>query len=243
MNTICLFFLSLFLLLPFTGGPGHASERVPITREREDLIDLIKNKYNQIKACDQALLKTDSSFIFAFIKKAEVLVEIAEEVYSLKQNRILLYRRAVENYNQVIRMLPSYTDILYERGKLLGFLGKFESAVQDFRMVIKNQPDLIFAHIWLGSSLYEDGSLDEALHIYENTIKAAPLLSAGYVGKGRVLLDKQRYEEAVTYFNRAIELDPEFKLAHELKTEAMEFIKLEMFIREMEENGFLESTQ
>ncbi len=68
----------------------------------------------------------------------------------------------------------------------------------------------------LGALLLEDGRIDEAQAAFEAIIAHAPKSAAGYVGYGDVRLRASDHEGAVAALEKAVRIDPTYKLARYL---------------------------
>jgi len=72
---------------------------------------------------------------------------------------------------------PSYSEALYQKGRLLFMQNEFENAIQILSNFIDKYPNSVFqsnAYFWIGESLYLLGKLDEALKVFKNIVQNYP---------------------------------------------------------------------
>ncbi len=102
----------------------------------------------------------------------------------------------------------------FRRG--LGFweLAMLREAVDEFKKVVEDDPDLVMGHICLGLSSAQLGKVEEAFRELKlvlaldqnNLIRALALNTLGII-----LTQKEDYSQAEHYFKRAVAEDPELK--------------------------------
>lgn len=102
----------------------------------------------------------------------------------------------------------------FRRG--LGFweLAMLKEAVEEFRKVVEDDPNLIMGHICLGLSSAQLGKVEEAFRELKlvlaldknNFIRALALNTLGII-----LTQKEDYRQAEHYFRKSVEEDPELK--------------------------------
>lgn len=104
----------------------------------------------------------------------------------------------------------------FRRG--LGFweLAMLKEAVDEFKKVVEDDPDLVVGHVCLGLSSAQLGKVEEAfrelrlvLALDQNKFIRALALNT----LGIILTEKEDYAQAEHYFERAIDEDPELKEA------------------------------
>jgi tetratricopeptide (TPR) repeat protein len=105
----------------------------------------------------------------------------------------------------------------FKRG--LGFmeLAMMDEAIQEFREVVHQEPDLLLAHVCLGVAYAERGMADEAmreLRLVQALTDDPQTRVIVHNALGNVYADKGEYEQAKNEFTKVIELDPDFTIAH-----------------------------
>jgi Flp pilus assembly protein TadD len=92
--------------------------------------------------------------------------------------------------------------------------GDFGEAERWFRSSIELEPTEAEARIFLGAMLARLGRLDEAEALHRRaTACLTGAVDEAYLNLGYVLRARGRYEEALECFERAMTLDPQYKLA------------------------------
>ena len=104
----------------------------------------------------------------------------------------------------------------FRRG--LGFLelAMMDEAIQEFKTVISQEPDLLLAHLCLGVAYAERGMGDEAmreLRLVQALTEDPQTNAIVHNALGNVYADREQYELALKEFCRVIDLDPEFAVA------------------------------
>ncbi|MCR3922536.1 MAG: tetratricopeptide repeat protein, partial [Firmicutes bacterium] len=104
----------------------------------------------------------------------------------------------------------------FRRG--LGFLelAMMDEAIQEFKEVVHQEPELLLAHLCLGVAYGERGMADEAmreLRLVQALTEEPQMRAIVHNALGNVYADKEEYELAKKEFNKVLELDPDFAIA------------------------------
>lgn len=116
--------------------------------------------------------------------------------------------RAIEDFNEAIRLYPDYGDAYYNRGRSYQELKKYKLAIKDFNAAIRVNPRDAAAfynrgliYIWTGKRARALADLDEAIRLKPDHDRA--LFVRGY------LLDARgEHDQAIEDFTKAISLGP-----------------------------------
>jgi len=105
----------------------------------------------------------------------------------------------------------------FRRG--LGFmeLAMMDEAIREFKEVIKEEPDLMLAHLFLGIAYAERGIFDEAmreLRLVQALNKDSKISAIIHNTMGNVYADREQYELAYNEFSKVLEIDPDFAVAY-----------------------------
>ena len=103
--------------------------------------------------------------------------------------------------------------------RALGFLelAMMDEAIQEFKQIIQQEPDLLLAHLCLGVAYAERGMADEAmreLRLVQALTEDKQTGAIVHNALGNIYADKGEYEFALAEFKKVIELDPDFAAAH-----------------------------
>jgi tetratricopeptide (TPR) repeat protein len=94
--------------------------------------------------------------------------------------------------------------------------GDFDEALKLYRQVTVRFLDFAPALYRLGDALLQAGAVDEAENVFRRLIALAPQEWRGFAGLGDVKLRQGNYAEAASHLERAIQIDPNAKVAHHL---------------------------
>ena len=105
----------------------------------------------------------------------------------------------------------------FRRG--LGFLelAMMDEAIQEFKAVINQDPDLLLPHLCLGVAYAERGMGEEAMRELRlvQAVTDDPKTSAiAHNALGNIYADREDYELALEEFTKVVESDPEFNVAY-----------------------------
>lgn len=132
--------------------------------------------------------------------------------------RAELYDDAIEYYQTAIKLNPdaAWTSIVcHALGALYGEVkGNFEAAEATFQaglVLDSSNYDLLLS---LGDLYFAKGDLDKSIKTYCDGITMDPNNFMGYAKAGLALWEKDYVEEALVSLHKAIELNPDFEVAH-----------------------------
>ena len=118
-------------------------------------------------------------------------------------------RGAQEQFEQVVRMSPTYARAHYSLGVLLEAGGRHQEAIDRFLTAVKYEPHYIQARVGLAGALRRSGRLQEALTQYEETRRTNPAFSDAAFGHAMALVSLQRYQEARDVLADSMTLHPD----------------------------------
>ena len=120
------------------------------------------------------------------------------------------YGRAIEHFNEVIRLLdailaidPEYRDAINYKGMMFVGCGRNEDAIKCFDQILKLNPVDKEALNNKGIALYGLGRDEEALKCVEAAIAIDNRYADAYVNKAVILHALGRYEEADVFLRKA----------------------------------------
>ena len=90
------------------------------------------------------------------------------------------YRKAIEEYDRFINLVPGRADAHYRRGMAYDNLGDFNRAMQDYNRAIEINPKLVEAYNNRGAVYDNLGDLNRAIKDYNNAIKLRPGFAEAY---------------------------------------------------------------
>jgi tetratricopeptide (TPR) repeat protein len=117
-------------------------------------------------------------------------------------------KRAVEDYDQAVKLNPHDADVFFRRGIAHGTLGDADRAMGDFDQAIKLEPDHVGALYSRGLTYSNKGQWERAIKDYDQAIKLSPNNVMAISNRGNAYLALKQYDRAIADYDRAIELDP-----------------------------------
>ncbi|MBI1787979.1 MAG: tetratricopeptide repeat protein [Acidobacteria bacterium] len=144
--------------------------------------------------------------------RAQLAKEMFENAYRLQMEGEL--DLAVEFYQRSIELHPTaeaYTFL----GWTYHFQGKADQAIEECKKAIAVDPTLGNPYNDIGAYLIERGQYDEAIPWLEKAIHAPRYEAYQYpwYNLGRVCVKKELYTKARQCFEKALEIEPRYKLA------------------------------
>ena len=116
--------------------------------------------------------------------------------------------RALDALSEGIALAPEQTELLVQRGALLGRLRRFPDGEADLRRVLKLHPAHAPAQFELGLLLWRKGLAFEAADLFQRSLALQPDRPAAYFYLGDSLNRTGDFAGAVTALDRALQLDP-----------------------------------
>lgn len=119
--------------------------------------------------------------------------------YSLEGNDSL----ALLNYTTCLKLKPTYSEALNNRGCIFNNWQEFEKALNDFNSAIKINPKYSEAYLNRGNSYYKLGNIERALENYTIAIKYNPNLQQAYLNRAKAKIKMDLIEKACKDFVKA----------------------------------------
>jgi type IV pilus assembly protein PilF len=85
--------------------------------------------------------------------------------------------RALQLYQQAVRLHPKYGAAYYRMGLVLENMRRADEAKTAYAQAINSEPNLVEAHLRFGVMSYQAGELDNALYSLSRVVKLAPAYS------------------------------------------------------------------
>jgi tetratricopeptide (TPR) repeat protein len=121
--------------------------------------------------------------------------------------------RAIQDYDQAIKLNPNDADTFFDRGSVYSDKGQYDRAIQDFDQAIKLNPNLALAFNNRGFAYNNKGQYDRAIQDFDQAIKLNPKLALAFNNRGIAYNNKGRYDRAIQDYGQAIKLDPSLTIA------------------------------
>jgi tetratricopeptide (TPR) repeat protein len=123
-------------------------------------------------------------------------------------------RRAMQQWKEVMRLLPHDTQAPYHLGNLLDAAGRSEEALPFFRGALRRNPELVEARNGLALALGNLGRIAEAKLEYARILQTRPKFSEARVNLGLLLAQQGKFDEARGEYELALQHDTNSTAAH-----------------------------
>jgi len=114
--------------------------------------------------------------------------------------------KAMQTYEQVLRLAPKHFDALHHVGIVAFQTGNYEMAAGFFRSALAVNPEVGAAHNNLGNALREQQHLEDALLSYERAIALGE--GDAWFNRGVALQTLRRWDDALDSYEQALSLNP-----------------------------------
>lgn len=121
---------------------------------------------------------------------------------------------AIENYNTVIELAPTFLGAYYQRGMTYYVLGNNSNAISDLSFFIENDKTNYDCYLYRGWAYYNISNYENALLDMNKCIELNSTKAYAYYSRGSVLSGLKQYEKAIEDYKIAIKLQPDFSMAY-----------------------------
>ncbi len=118
------------------------------------------------------------------------------------------YDRAIQDFDQAIRLNPNYAYAFNGRGNAYNGKGEYDTAIQDFDQAIHLIPTYGYAFNGRGNAYNDKGEHDRAIQDYDEAIRLNPNYAYAFNGRGNAYNSKGEYDRAIQDYDTAIRLKP-----------------------------------
>lgn len=119
------------------------------------------------------------------------------------------FDRAIEEFNETLRLKPRHARALGSLGKALHEQGKTEGAIEYYTEALKIRAKMPKVHRWLGLALGEVGRTDEAAKHFSEALRFDPHSAKAHSALGMILVQKGKIEAALPHLTEAVKSDPD----------------------------------
>ncbi|HSU67556.1 MAG TPA: tetratricopeptide repeat protein, partial [Tepidisphaeraceae bacterium] len=121
-------------------------------------------------------------------------------------------QEAIENYEKALELNPDSVAVRSSLADMLARAGYLQEAMRYTAEAIELKPDPRLENNY-GVMLIQTGHADEAAAQFSRAISTDPGFADAYDGLGFAREAQGRYSEAEALYRKAIELNPDFKIA------------------------------
>jgi len=122
--------------------------------------------------------------------------------------------QAIEQYEQIIALVPQNADALQGLGICAAQLNHMEKAIDYFNRAIEQNPDNHSLHNNIANAYKALGNLDKAIQHYQDALRINPHYAAAHNNIATVFALQNNYREALNHYRLAVHAEPDFVAAH-----------------------------
>ena len=124
-------------------------------------------------------------------------------------------KKALEMYNEAIRINPTYHLAYYKRGLIYYNQGKYEKALENYNNGLLFAPEEdAYVYDNIGLIYYKQGKYKKALENHDKAIDINSTYYFAYYNKSNVYQKQGEYEKAISDYSRAIIINPTYYFAY-----------------------------
>jgi len=123
------------------------------------------------------------------------------------------WKGAEEEFNEAIRINPSYAPAHHFFADYLKAMGRFDEALAEIEKAKELDPLNLAINTGVGHVLYLSKQYDRAIEQYKKAVDLDPNFTLTHIWFGRPYLEKGMYEEAISELETAVRLSGEGTLA------------------------------
>ena len=116
-------------------------------------------------------------------------------------------QKALERYDEVLKVAPNYVMIHYQRGVVYQKMGAYREALDEFGQALKLDPVYSQTYFRVGLIYIELKELDKALFYFQESAKLEPNMPDIYINIANVYFLQNQLSEAETNYRKALDLD------------------------------------
>lgn len=121
---------------------------------------------------------------------------------------------AIENYNAVIKLSPSFEGAYYQRGMCYYVSGNYSNAISDLSVFIEKNKSNYESFYYRGWSYCNISNYESALLDMNKCVELNSTNANAYYSRGHVLSELKQYDKAIEDYKMAIKLKPDFSMAY-----------------------------
>ena len=118
------------------------------------------------------------------------------------------YERAIEDYDEAIRLDPNDPLAYSNRGTTYDALGQYSRAIEDYDEAIRLNPNYAMAYYNRGAAYGDLGQYERAIENYDEAIRLNPYYAKAYNNRVIAYVNLDQYSRAIEDLDQLTQLDP-----------------------------------
>ncbi len=119
------------------------------------------------------------------------------------------FDKAIEDYDEIIRINPESADAYNNRGAAKGALCRHQEAIADFDEAVRINPQYANAHENRGNAKSALGQYHDAIADYDQAIRISSQFIEAYYDRGNAKSALGQYHDAIADYDQAIRINPQ----------------------------------
>jgi len=137
-----------------------------------------------------------------------------------------LYDKAIEKFKQVLILKPEFAEAHCNLGTVYNNKGWYDHAINEFKEALRLKPHSLEAMNNLGNAYRGKGWYDQAIETFKKTLEINPNLAIPHLNLAIIYLyQKKDNKKALHHFQRALEIEPNFPQAKDIRKKIEELKK------------------
>ena len=124
--------------------------------------------------------------------------------------RLQSYRRAIDDYNQVLQHNPHHVEAYLNRGRSYAGRGDHREALRDYNQAIALEPNRAIAYSYRGQAYVKLEHYPEALADYARALELNPRDASVHNARGLLYVRIAAYPEAIDAYQHAMAVQPDW---------------------------------
>jgi tetratricopeptide (TPR) repeat protein len=118
------------------------------------------------------------------------------------------FDRAIVEFNEALRIDPTYVRSLNSRGNAWRGKGEIDNAIADYNEAIRRDPNFAFPYNGRASAYIDKGDFDRAIDDFSQVIRLDPTLAAPYSNRAMAWRGKGDFDRALADADEGLRRDP-----------------------------------
>jgi Flp pilus assembly protein TadD len=182
------------------------------------MVAIGQGRQENVNRCEAGDLDARIVACTALIQAGQDTTEHLSFIYDNRgfaYNRKGDYDRAIQDYNEAIRLNPNEAFAYDARGRAYRNKGDYDHAIQDYSEAIHLNPNLKYVYNNRGEAYDHKGDYDRAIQNYNEAIRLNPDDTTVYTNRGRAYFLQSSLSAAVADFEHVIAAAPSSSTALE----------------------------
>ncbi|MEK9627775.1 MAG: tetratricopeptide repeat protein [Nitrospinota bacterium] len=124
------------------------------------------------------------------------------------------YDKAIEEFQQALKINPNYFFGLNNLGNVYGKQKKYNEAIPFFQKALDQKPDYSPAHYNIARAYHLIGKKREAAESYRKAIQFNPYFEQAFYNLAYLSMELSGFDEAIANFNKFLKMQPNHSKAH-----------------------------